>query len=335
MEMDRPASSQIHVSLGNCSGTAILAAAGRAIGARESDPRARNPDVFAEKFIGNPSDLDSSMQYAPVVRALSQTYEAAMLVPDVARFVRLMTVRTRFIDEELYGAIADGIRQVVIVGAGFDSRAYRCKPCDGLRIFEVDHISTQDVKRKRVETIVGEVPSLLSYVPADIRNGSLASALVSEGFDTTQGAFFIMEGISVYLTQNVLVETLRFISGCAAGSRIVMDFVASSVIQNVDRMLSEVAQSRRFPQRDGRLEVFRSEPWRWGIDVGSEREFFDDIGLSMGALMGISSREAEVAFLTRADGTQAGKPYLGAKNGSPFVIAKPRDYQIAVAHVGH
>src|SRR4030095_17017440 len=104
--------------------TSIYVAAGRAVGAREPDRSARNPDYLAEKLLGDPSQIDLDH---PAVRALSLSYEEAMKDVEVVSNVRMMTVRTRFIDEALARAIAGGATQVLILGAGFDSHAYRCQ----------------------------------------------------------------------------------------------------------------------------------------------------------------------------------------------------------------
>jgi len=124
--------------------TSIYVAAGRAIGARDPDPSVRNPDYLAEKFLGDPLTLDVDH---PAVRALSLGYDEAMTDGEVVNAVRMMTVRTRFIDDALARAVADGATQVVILGAGFDSHAYRFQDLlAGVRVFEVDRPATQALK---------------------------------------------------------------------------------------------------------------------------------------------------------------------------------------------
>src|SRR6476661_6586227 len=97
--------------------TCIYVAAGRAIGAREPDPTVRNPDELAERLLGEVSALDVDH---PTVRALALPYDEAMLQPEVVNTVRMMMIRTRFIDAALERAIADGATQLIILGAGFD-----------------------------------------------------------------------------------------------------------------------------------------------------------------------------------------------------------------------
>src|SRR5215468_3807924 len=105
--------------------TSIFVAAGRALGAREPDPSVRNPDYLAEKLLGDPSTLTLDH---PAVRALKLPYEEAIKDVEIVSVVRMMIIRTRFIDDALERAIRGGATQVVILGAGFDSHAYRCQP---------------------------------------------------------------------------------------------------------------------------------------------------------------------------------------------------------------
>src|SRR4029078_1402438 len=128
--------------------TSIYVAAGRAVGAREPDASVRKPDQLAEKLLREPAALNVAH---PVVRALSVPYDEAMKNPEVIGIVRAMLVRTRFIDEALARAVASGATPVAVLGAGFDSHAYRCRDLlAGVRVFEVDRPVTQALKRQRV-----------------------------------------------------------------------------------------------------------------------------------------------------------------------------------------
>ena len=154
--------------------TSIYVAAGRAVGAREPDPAPRNPDGLAEKLLGDPSKLELDH---PAVRALSLGYDDAMKDVEVVSNVRMMTVRTRFIDEALERAIAGAAAQVVILGAGFDTHAYRCQELLAhVRVFEVDRPATQGLKKQRVTEVLGGPPVNLTYVAIDCQ---LAEAAVA------------------------------------------------------------------------------------------------------------------------------------------------------------
>src|SRR5215831_17395179 len=155
--------------------TSIFVAAGRALGAREPDPSARNPDYLAEKLLGDPSTLGLDH---PAVRALSLSYDEALKDVEVASNVRMMIVRTRFIDEALERAVAGGATQVVILGAGFDSHAYRFRELLApVKVFEVDRPATQAVKVQRVNEALGGAPSNLTYASIDFEHEDLPSGL--------------------------------------------------------------------------------------------------------------------------------------------------------------
>jgi methyltransferase (TIGR00027 family) len=110
----------------------------------------RNPDWLAERLLG-PEELDSIAGH-PIAAAISQDYQSARRNLTVAGLSNLMLVRTRFIDERLERALNDGAAQVVILGAGFDTRAYRFQDLlAGRNVFEVDYRSTQELKKRRVQ----------------------------------------------------------------------------------------------------------------------------------------------------------------------------------------
>ena len=126
--------------------------------------------------------------------------------------------RTRFFDEAVTEALAAGLRQVVIVGAGYDSRAWRLSE-PAARWFEADHPATQRDKQRRAP--VGDV----TYVPVDLRDQALDEALVRAGFSVAEPAVFIVEGLTMYLTEG---DTERLFVGLARlggkGSRMAANF---------------------------------------------------------------------------------------------------------------
>ena len=171
-------------------------AAGRAVGARESDSRGRNPDYLAEKLLGDPSKLDVDH---PAVRALSLGYDEAMNDVEVVSNVRMMTIRTRFIDDALERAIAGGATQVVILGAGFDSHAYRFRDLlSNVRVFEIDRPETQALKKQMVNDVLGGAPANLTYVAVDFQHEDMRDVLARHGYDPAQRTFFILEGVTMY-----------------------------------------------------------------------------------------------------------------------------------------
>jgi methyltransferase (TIGR00027 family) len=284
--------------------TSIYVAAGRAVGAREPDASARNPDYLAEKFLGDPSALDVDH---PAVHALSLRYDDAMKDVEVISIVRTMTIRTRFIDEALERAILGGATQVVILGAGFDSHAYRCqKLLAPVRVFEVDRPATQALKKQRVNDVLGGPPANLTYVAIDFQHDVLPDVLTRHGFDPAQRTFFILEGVTMYLPEEAVRGTLRFVAAHPPGSGIVFDFVYRAMIDMIAKIdMANVPEAAKpFVQRF--LNLTRDEPWVFGLPVGGEREFLGEFGFDLREAFTIGGEESLKRYLTRADGSQVG-----------------------------
>jgi methyltransferase (TIGR00027 family) len=143
--------------------------------------------------------------------------------PSLRRLRLFIAVRTRFAEDALAAALACGLRQLVVVGAGLDTYAYRSTAA-GLRIFEVDHPATQSWKRARLEGADIEVPPALTFVPVDFECGTLEAGLRNAGFDFAQPAFFTWLGVVPYLTESAVFSTLGFIAGLSSGAEVVFDY---------------------------------------------------------------------------------------------------------------
>lgn len=165
------------------------------------------------------------------VRIVDSQALAALAVPNsdengrMARYVRASVVaRSRFAEEELAIAVARGTRQCVVLGAGMDTFAYR-NPHPQLRVFEVDHPSTQASKREQLARAGIDVPTSLTFVPVDFETQALGAALQGAGFDAGAPAFFSWLGVTMYLEPSTVMATLKTISQGARGSQVVFDYV--------------------------------------------------------------------------------------------------------------
>lgn len=284
--------------------TCIYTAAGRAIGAREPDPSVRNPDYLAEKLLGDPSAFNIDQA---AVKALGRSYDEAIKDLEVISTVRMMLVRTRFIDEALERAVAGGATHVVILGAGFDSHAYRCQELlANVRVFEVDRPATQAYKRQRVQEAIGAPPANLTYVPIDFQHDDLADALRRHGHDQSERTFFIMEGVTMYVPEEGVRATLHYVGGHPPGSAIVFDFMYRPMVEmlkNID--WARIPDSFK-PYVQRFLDLIKDEPWVFGIPVGGERTFLNEVGLDLREALTIGGEESIKRYATKADGTQIG-----------------------------
>jgi methyltransferase (TIGR00027 family) len=290
--------------------TCIYTAAGRAVGAREPDPAARNPDYLAEKLLGDPSTLGVEH---PAVRALSASYDDAMKNMEVVNTVRMMTIRTRFVDEAVERAIAGGAKQLVILGAGLDSHAYRFQELLAhVKVFEVDRVATQALKKQRVNDALGGPPPNLTYVSIDFQTEDLLEVLRRHGYDPTERTFFIMEGVSMYVPEAAVRATLRFVASHPPGSAIVFDFVYRAMIDMIANLDWAKVPEPAKPFVKRFLDLIKDEPWVFGLPVGGEREYLRELGLELREAFMVGGEESLKRYVTRSDGTQIGAEAMAA-----------------------
>jgi methyltransferase (TIGR00027 family) len=151
------------------------------------------------------------------------------------RMMRLfIAVRTRFAEDSLSAAFARGVRQLVVLGAGLDTYAYRSNLGESLHIFEVDHPVTQAWKRQRLAETAIEIPHALTFAPVDFEQQSLAAGLAAVGFDPAEQTFFTWLGVVPYLTEAAVFSTLSFIANLPGGAHVVFDY-GNPPAQSFDR----------------------------------------------------------------------------------------------------
>lgn len=158
--------------------------------------------------------------------------------------------RARFAEDRVAAAVAAGVRQVVILGAGMDTFAYR-NPHPGLRVFEVDHPATQTWKRQRLTAAGIDLPDTLTFVPVDFESQTLETELAEAGFDRSDPAVFVWLGVVFYLTPQAVLSTLEYISGQARPVEVIFDYLQPAGTDE-DRA--------RLQERANRLAA-AGEPW--------------------------------------------------------------------------
>jgi methyltransferase (TIGR00027 family) len=172
------------VERGQPSRTALGAAVGRAIGAKHPDPQFRNPDYLAIRFLEpHEHSLAAALPEGIPPGILDLDYDAAMKQYPNPPFIPAMLFRTRYFDERLDEALRGGARQVVVLGAGLDSRGYRFKDrLRGVKFFEVDYGPTQEYKKQRVREVFGRLPKRIRYVAMDFAKNDLLTELAKYGY---------------------------------------------------------------------------------------------------------------------------------------------------------
>lgn len=190
------------------------------------EPRDRRicRDALAERFL--PSHLRAALRSPMLRHQILTAWEA--LAPGVCTAI---LARTRFIDECLRVCLACGLDQLVILGAGYDTRAYRFDALKrGVAVFEVDHPDTQTRKLDCIERIFQFPPAHVAYVPVRFDRDRLEERLNDHGYDRRLKTLFIWEGVTYYLTRRAVDDTLGVIARCAGpGSSVVFDCFPPSV----------------------------------------------------------------------------------------------------------
>jgi methyltransferase (TIGR00027 family) len=191
---------------------------------------------------------------------------------DFARITRrsltaMVVMRSRHVEDELDEAIARGVRQYVILGAGLDSFAYRrTELAKVLRVFEVDHPATQAWKRTRLDAAGVKLPPNLSAVPVDFEKESLIENLQKNGYRKDAPGFFSWLGVTMYLTPEAIFGTLRAIAALARGTEIIFEYNASKELldEETQKILAAVMAATA-----ARGEPMRSffDPLRLAVQV--------------------------------------------------------------------
>ena len=174
--------------------------------------------------------------------------------PHPAPMSALGGVRFEFLDNAMLDQVSAG-DQVVILGAGWDTRAYGLLKERDVTFFEVDAPATQTVKRAAIEA-TGLDASHVTFVACDFDRQSWLDALEERGFDRNRRTFILWEGVTLYLEEHAIQSTLRTVSTLPAGSCIAFDFFGREWLDS-------------FTGKIGRLSIamFYGEPIVFGFPV--------------------------------------------------------------------
>ena len=203
-----------------------------------------------------------------------------------------LVARCRYIDDYLQACLKAGIQQLVILGAGLDSRAYRFDDLkEGAKVFEVDHPATQQAKRDKLKRLFGELPSHVTFIPIDFDEETLQK-LFEFGYNNQLKTLFILEGVVHYLQASAVDQTLEFVrKNSSPGSSIVFDYVYTSALFS-SRKRGEIARMQRTARYTGERLVF-------GIEEGKVKDFLQERGYFH--IINITSQDLERAYFTGAN----------------------------------
>ena len=182
-------------------------------------------------------------------------------------------IRTRYAEDALQTAVARGVRQYVLIGAGFDSFALR-RPAFAadLEIFEIDHPATQTFKTAQIARSGISLPNSVHFIAADLAARSVADVLADSPFRSDQAAFFSWLGVSMYLTRQANFATLRSIASCARpGSELVFTYIDARMLDSKSEEFLELAQT----------VAAMGEPFLFGFDQATIVQDLGSCGLAL------------------------------------------------------
>jgi len=195
----------------------------RALGAMDPDPALRNPDWLAGHLLRTRFRL--LLRLRPLARAI--------LDRGAPGAYGYLIARTRYLDRALLEALSRGLDQLVILGAGHDTRPYRfAEPIGGIPIFEVDLPEPQSRKRARLARYFGSVPAAVTFVTADLTKETWPTALLEAGYDPSRTTLFVLEDVAAFLPSSAVERILAFVAAdSGAGSRLVFDYALRSFVE--------------------------------------------------------------------------------------------------------
>ncbi|MDE2577870.1 MAG: class I SAM-dependent methyltransferase [Hyphomicrobiales bacterium] len=173
-----------------------------------------------------------------------------------------LAARSRFAEDAALRALADGTRQIVVLGAGLDTFALRAPALEGLTIYECDQPASLAEKRRRLAAAGIEPPAHCRFAVLDLRAGGLVEALAAAGFEPDEDAFFLWLGVTPYLPPPTTFSVLAELAALPGGVEIVFDYI------NPPQTIADAA-TRRAHERLAERVRQAGEPFCGALDSGS------------------------------------------------------------------
>lgn len=259
--------------------TAMIMASLRALSNYEEEESLRTNDTIAEYFL--PKERSS------LLTAKSEREKIKALIPK--GLYEYVISRTKYIDRVLLDAVKNDTVQIVILGAGYDSRPYRLKNLLGnTKIFEVDAKPTQEQKISLLHKCGIEISKNITYVAVDFEKEELFKKIYESGYDAQEKTLFIWEGVTFYLPETTVIEMLKRIKeNTIVGSKVCFDF--QTIANKSDLIKTGI----------------KEEEIKFGIQTGKIESFVSKNGYTI--VEHINSTDMEIEFLTMKNGNLFGK----------------------------
>jgi methyltransferase (TIGR00027 family) len=258
--------------------TAVIVASLRALSNYEHDIKFNCNDHYAELFL--PDEKRIPLQDSQVREMIRKAIPKGMYEYVIAR--------TKYVDGVFLDALKQNIKQIVILGAGFDSRPYRFQELiDKTKIFEVDTEATQQYKLSLLTNKADSIKKI-HYVPVNFEETDLFARLKEHGYNKTDKTLFLWEGVTFYLSKDAVHRMLREIKvNSPEESKICFDF---QTVKSMDELIHT---------------GIREESIKFGIEEGKIEEFI--ISNKYRIMEHLSSKDIEMRFMTKEDGVSFGE----------------------------
>ena len=285
--------------------TALFAAIHRFIANKEENPGFKGPDYLSKIFIPPVPSFFLSLRFFRNKIRLKLRKE----VPGTYEY---MTARTRHFDDLFIKALEENIPQLVLLGAGYDTRAIRYKDqIKDTRIYEVDASTIQIQKRKILDKTNIKIPEQLIQVSINFNKESIGDILPKAGYNPTLQTCFLWEGVTYYLTEEAIRRTLSFIrESSGSDSTVAFDYFYKNAISG---------ETELYGANEIQMQVRKSgEPFLFGLNPEEISPFLLESGFEI--LKHYSPEEFEKRYLYDDGGRFFGRMYGFAGN----IIARVR-----------
>jgi methyltransferase (TIGR00027 family) len=275
------------------SDTALLTALRRAMANEEFRNEKFGPDYLAEFFL--PKFFRFFLRFQRIRRGAQKRLDG--IFPGLTEFV---IARTAYFDSLFVDALSQNVPQIVLLGAGYDSRAYRfAKINRDTRVFELDIAPTQNRKIKCLKKAGIEIPQAVTFAPINFNVESLKEVLEAAGYDSHDETLFLWEGVSYYLDPESVDTTLAFVRDSINDkSRIAFDYTITISDENIDKYYGV----KGFVQAMNKHHA--NEGLVFSLEEGTEEAFFEQRGLKI--VNHLNNVEIEKTYLTDDEGLLMG-----------------------------
>jgi methyltransferase (TIGR00027 family) len=270
--------------------TAEITCMARAASFHEKNAGYKSNDYIAPKLLPT--------FFIPIVKigTLRKLFINRFFPPGMYEYI---IARTKFIDSIFQNAVSNEFDQILIFGAGFDSRGIRFADLNKkTRIFELDAPITQEAKINQLKKRGVEINSDIVFISIDFNKESLENKLLESGFNKNQKSLFILEGLTMYLDPEAVDSTFNILNQFAGnGSEVVFDYVYSSVLRGENLYYGESEVLRGVKKEN--------EPWSFGIEKGEINTFLEERNLKL--VHNFDSKELEKEFFEDKHGNTTAK----------------------------